>query len=307
MGRLACSFPRRETRATFREMTQGLLMELEDVNCWTLAEAVGHGGPHRLQHLLSRASWDDRAALDAAAAWAVAHLDDGDAVLTADETGDAKSSTDAVGAAHQYPGSLGGVGLCQVAVHLTFATMRGHVIIDRALYLTEQWVADEERRELTGVPEELAFATKPAQAAAMLIKAHAAGVRAAFFAGDEVYGSRALRRTCRTLDLGYAVAIRTNHKVQLLSGAVTCKDALKLLPQRAWQRMRTGTGSKGARDYDWAMLEVAADDTPDGQTEAGTSVLLARRHRYTRTVSFFRCWSPTQVTLARLVAVVCRR
>jgi SRSO17 transposase len=102
MGRLACSFPRRENRGTFREMTEGLLMELEDVNCWTLAEAIGHLGPHRLQHLLSRASWDDRAVLDAAAAWAVAQLDDGDAVLIADETGDAKSSTDAVGAAHQY-------------------------------------------------------------------------------------------------------------------------------------------------------------------------------------------------------------
>jgi SRSO17 transposase len=74
-------------------------MELEDVNCWTLAEAPGHPGPHRLQHLLSRAIWDDRAVLDQTAAWAVGQLDDGDAVLIADETGDAKSSTNAVGAA----------------------------------------------------------------------------------------------------------------------------------------------------------------------------------------------------------------
>lgn len=307
MGRLACSFPRRETRGTFREMTEGLLMELEDVNCWTLAEAIGHLGPHRLQHLLSRASWDDRAVLDAAAAWAVAQLDDGDAVLIADETGDAKSSTDAVGAAHQYSGSLGGVGLCQVAVHLTFASTLGHVIIDRALYLGKDWAADEERRELAGVPEEVTFATKIVQTAAMLERAHAAGIRAAFFTGDEVYGSRALRRTCRTLGMGYAVAVRTDHRVQLAGKAVTCKDALKLLPGRAWQRMRTGTGSKGARDYDWAMLEVAADDTPDGQGPNGTSVLLARRHRYTRTISYFRCWSPVPVTLARLVGVVCRR
>jgi SRSO17 transposase len=197
MGRLACSFPRRETRGTFREMTEGLLMELEDVNCWTLAEAIGHTGPHRLQHLLSRASWDERAVLDAAGAWAVAQLDDGDAVLIADETGDAKSSTDAVGAAPQYSGPLGGVGLCQVAVHLTYATTRGHALIDRALYLPEAWAGDEERRELVGIPEGSTFATKPAQTAAMLIRAHAAGVRAAFFAGDEVYGSRALRRTCR--------------------------------------------------------------------------------------------------------------
>lgn len=307
MGRLAGCFPRRETRGTFRQMAEGLLMELEDVSCWTLAEAVGHPGPHRLQHLLSRASWDDEAVLDQAAGWAVARLDDGDGVLIADETGDEKSSTDAVGAAHQYSGSLGGIGLCQVAVHLTFATGRGHTIIDRSLYLTQEWAGDEERRDLTGVPEDLLFATKPALAAAMLTKAHEAGIRAAFFLADEVYGSRALRRTCRVLGLGYAIAVRSNHKVTTPGGAMTCKDALKRIPARAWQRMRTGTGGKGARDYDWAMLEVTADDTPDGHTDTGTSVLLARRHRYTRTVSFFRCWTPAPVPLATLVRAVCRR
>jgi SRSO17 transposase len=56
-------------------------------------------------------------------------------VLVVDETGDEKSSTDAVGAAYQYSGALGGVGLCQVAVHLTHASRRGHAMIDRELYL----------------------------------------------------------------------------------------------------------------------------------------------------------------------------
>jgi hypothetical protein len=43
-------------------MLGGLLMELDDHNCWTIAEAAGHRGPRRLQHLLSRAVWDDRQA-----------------------------------------------------------------------------------------------------------------------------------------------------------------------------------------------------------------------------------------------------
>ncbi|MER6537980.1 hypothetical protein ABT215_30150 [Streptomyces sp900105755] len=54
-------------------------------------------------------------------------------------------------------------------------------------------------------------------------------------------------------------------------------------------------------------LEMVADDTPDGADDAGVSVLLARRHRYTGTVSFFRCWSPAPVPLAKLVSVVCCR
>ena len=43
-------------------------------------------------------------------------------MLIVDETADEKSSADAVGAARQYSGTVGGVALCQVAVTLTYAT-----------------------------------------------------------------------------------------------------------------------------------------------------------------------------------------
>ena len=82
-------------------MVDGLLMELEDYNCWSIAEAVGRRGPHRLQRLLYRAAWDDRQVLNAAAAWAVPRLDDGDAVLVVDDSADEKSSANAVGAARR--------------------------------------------------------------------------------------------------------------------------------------------------------------------------------------------------------------
>ena len=125
-------------------------MELEDHNCWAIAEAVGHRGPHRLQHLLSRAVWDDQRVTDIASAWAASYLDAGDAVLVVDETADEKSSANAVGAARQYSGIVGGIAPCQVAVTLTYATGCGHALIGRALYLPEGCAADEEHRELAG-------------------------------------------------------------------------------------------------------------------------------------------------------------
>ncbi|MGI5136626.1 MULTISPECIES: IS701 family transposase [unclassified Streptomyces] len=308
LASLSDCFARSESRETFARMTRGMLMELEDVNCWSLAEAIGERGPHRLHHLLSRAVWDEQAVLERTADWAVDLLDDGDGVLIADETGDAKSSTDAVAAARQYSGSVGGVALCQVAVHLTFATAAGHCLIDRRLYFTREWAGDEERRELTGVPDELCFASKPQLAAHMLRAAGQQGISASFFLGDEVYGGRELRTTCRELGLGYVVAVRSNHQVTTPAAKLSVTQAASRLPKRAWQRMRTGAGQKGIRDYDWAMIEVTADDTPDGHDrDAGTSVLLVRRHRYTRTVSYYRCFAPGPVTLARLVSLVCRR
>src|SRR5664279_4135026 len=132
-------FGRREPRTTFWDLVIGLLMGLPTANCWTIAEAVGHRAPYRLQHLLSRAVWDADTVLAAIARWVTDHLS-GPTILVVDETGDAKSSTDAVGAASQYCGSLGGV----------------------------------------GVPDTLAFATKPDLAIALLQEAVAAGVHAQY-------------------------------------------------------------------------------------------------------------------------------
>src|SRR5260370_21445918 len=303
-GQVAGCFGRREPRKAAAQMVEGLLMELEDYNCWSIAEAAGHRGPHRLQHLLSRAVWDEQQVLDAAAAWAVGHLGDQDAVLIVDETADEKSSTDAVGAARQHSGTVGGIALCQVAVTLTLATSPGHALIGRALYLPGPRAADEEHRELAGVPEEGMFAAKPELAGDLLARAHDRGIRAAFVAGDEVYSGRQLRRAIRGRGMGYVLAVRANHALTAGSGrAMTPAQAARLIPRDAWQRMRTGHGTKGSRHYDWAMLEVTRDDAPGDGRDDGRSVLLVPRHRYTGTPSFYRCWTPGPVPLARLIAV----
>ena len=224
-----------------------------------------------------------------------------------DETADEKSSADAVASARQYSGTVGGVALCQVAVTLTFATGRGHALIGRALYLPEACAVDEEHRELAGVPEEVLFATKPQLAEGLLDRAQSLGIRAAFVAGDEVYGGRELRRGIRQRGMGYVLAVRANHAVTTGSGrTVTAAAAAGMIPARAWQRMRTGSGTKGTRHYDWAMLEVASDDAPGGH-DGGHSVLLARRHRYTGQLSYYRCWTPGPVPLSKLIAIASAR
>ena len=232
---VAGCFPRQETRQAASQMVGGLLMELEDYNCWSIAEAAGHSGPHRLQHLLSRAVWDEQQVLDTAAAWAVRHLGDQDAVLIVDETADEKSSADAVGAARQYSGTVGGIALCQVAVTLTLATPRGHALIGRALYLPGACAADDEHRELAGVPEEVMFATKPELAGDLLARAHERGIRAAFVAGDEVYSGRQLRRAIRGRGMGYVLAVRASH-IRAVGPArvMTAARAAGLIPRDAW-------------------------------------------------------------------------
>jgi hypothetical protein len=88
-------------------MVSGLLMELDDHNCWTIAEAIGHCGPHRLRHLLPRAVWDDQQVADIAAAWAAGHLDDGDAV------GFVRQFRPQLFATSDRTPGLGGIDVCQ--------------------------------------------------------------------------------------------------------------------------------------------------------------------------------------------------
>ncbi|MER5699921.1 hypothetical protein ACWDBO_51730 [Streptomyces mirabilis] len=56
------------------------------------------------------------------------------------------------------------------------------------------------------------LSTKLDQAVAMVRDALDAGVGADWFAGDEVYGSRALRRRMRAMGLGYAVAVKQTRR-----------------------------------------------------------------------------------------------
>ena len=312
MAQVAPCFARRETRITCKDMVHGLLSELEDRNCWTLAEAAGHACPYRMQHLLSRARCDEQRMLDTAAGWAVGRLsagqDGADAVLIVDETADEKSSDSCAGASHQYSGTVGGTAMCQVAVTLTWAAPAGHALIGRALYLPEGWAADEERRELAGVPDEITFETKPQLAGDLLQHAHDQGIRAGFVAGDEVYGGRDLRTSIRACGAGYVLAVRSSNAVTLPSGRrLSVKTASNLVKPAMWRRMRTGSATKGAKDYDWAMLGILPDDTPDGQEDNGHAFLLLRRHRYTSTISYYLCWSPGPVPLAKLIAVAVAR
>jgi SRSO17 transposase len=151
------------------------------------------------------------------------------------------------------------------------------------------------------------FATKPELAGRLLRQAHDRGIRAPFVAGDEVYGGLDLRRNIRELGTGYVMAVRSNHAVTLPSGRrLAVKTAQNLVKPGMWQRMRTGSATKGAKDYHWAMIDIKPDDTPDGH-EDGHAFLLQRKHRYTGTISYYLCWSPRPVPLAKLIATAVAR
>lgn len=53
-------------------------------------------------------------------------------------------------AGRQYSGAMGRVENVIVAVYTTYATDRGHALIDRDLYVQEDWHADPDRMAAAG-------------------------------------------------------------------------------------------------------------------------------------------------------------
>jgi SRSO17 transposase len=254
--------------------------------------------------------------LDDVRDWVVRHLGDPGAILVIDETGDVKKGACTVGVQRQYTGTAGRIENSQVAVYLTYASDRGHALMDRALYLPKAWTDDGERLAAAGVPYDVEFATKPALAQAMISQALATGVPASWVAADEVYGADSkLRKHLRQAGLGYVLAVAKDHQIVTGIGVRRAIDLAVRLPKRSWQRLSAGRGSKGERWYDWALVETtdpasdpASDpaDDPDA-TSSGHHWLLIRRNRTTGEYAFYRAYSPAPVPLAALVKVAGRR
>ena len=81
-----------------------------------------------------------------------------------------------VGVQRQYSGTAGRIENCQIGVFLTYASAQGRTLMDRELYLPRVWADDLERRREAGVPEKVAFRTKPQLARRMLERALESGM-----------------------------------------------------------------------------------------------------------------------------------
>ena len=161
LDRMAGRFTRAGTRRRAGRFVLGLLADLGRKNCWSIAEYVGDPDPHGMQYLLSRASWDTDGVREDLRDYVTGQLGDTDAVLVFDETGDLKKGVHTVGVQRQYTGTAGRIENAQVAVYLTYASARGHAMIDRELYLPRSWTTAPERLAEAGVPDDIEFATKP--------------------------------------------------------------------------------------------------------------------------------------------------
>jgi SRSO17 transposase len=303
-ARVAPRFGRAEPRRRVRAYVAGLLSPVERKNGWQVAEQAGEATPYGMQRLLARARWDPDAVRDDLRAYVVEHLGDREAVLIVDETGFLKKGAKSAGVQRQYSGTAGRIENCQIGVFLAYAAPRGRTLLDRELYLPKEWAADTARRAEAGVPADATFRTKPELARAMLARAFAAGVPAAWVTGDEVYGrDRRLRVWLEQQERPFALAVARSEPLWALTDRgpqqVAAADIVAAVPAEGWARLSAGDGTKGPRVYDWARVRLARLPTPGWE-----HWLLARRRRDDPAeLAYYVVFAPVGTTLETLARV----
>jgi SRSO17 transposase len=242
-------FKRSEGPQTLERYLTGLLTELPNKNCDTLAQVVPGASEQRLQGLLTTIDWDEDDLNRQRVQRLLTLPTEGDGVLIFDDTGFAKQGRGSVGVAWQYSGTLGKTGNCQVTVNCHYAERTLAWPVATRLYLPEPWANDTDRRQKSKVPDEVAFRTKPQIALELLDQARDWGVRWACVTADADYGDNpnfldGLEKRRQR----YVVAVRADFAVTLArrGGQVRRADAMvQAQVARSWQSVTWREGSQG--------------------------------------------------------------
>jgi SRSO17 transposase len=277
---------------------------------WMRAEAAGDPGPWRQQAVLGRSHWDADALRDMVRDYALETLGSPGAVLVLDETGFLKQGQHSCGVGRQYTGSAGKITSCQIGVFAAYVSDKGCAFIDRQLYLPKDWSNDAIRRQAAHVPDSLRFVTKPEIAAQMIARALAAGVPFDWVAADTIYGVGAIEMQLRRAGKGYVLGAHATDQfsswIDKPEVAGTAEQIAKALSLDAWTRLSAGDGTKGARLYDWAYVELAdlrAEEYNKDLTGLWTRGLLIRRSLSDADLAFFSTWCPAGTPIDTLVRV----
>jgi SRSO17 transposase len=188
-------FSRREQREWSAAYLNGLLLNLPNKSIESLMLALKGADPNAIrgmQHFISQGAWEDEVILKRHEQKVEQGLGDAEGVHILDSSEFPKQGKHSVGVKRQYCGQLGKVANCISGVFLGYSSRKGYTLLNRRLYLPQDWVEEEdyaERRQKCGVPQDITFKTKPELGVEMLqVLCKAKSPRSRWLTCDEAFG-----------------------------------------------------------------------------------------------------------------------
>ena len=250
LGAFQVRFRRPEGRKALERYTTGLLTELPNKNCDTLAQAVPGSSEQRLQEFLTNMQWDEEDLNRQRVRKMIAEATRGEGVLVFDDTGFPKQGTASVGVERQYSGTLGKVGNCQIAVTCCYTDRQATWPVAVRLYLPRIWAQDPARRQQTRVPAEIPFQTKPEIALTLLDQARSWGIPHRCVVADADYGDNPnFLAGLEARQEPSVVAVRTDFQMSVGQAATSpvwrAAQLLQTVPRWQWRTIRWRHGTRG--------------------------------------------------------------
>jgi SRSO17 transposase len=272
---LASVLGRSDRAAGLKDYCTGLMLPLERKSVEPLAAATSPArvsAQHQsLMHFVSQSAWSDEALLAKVRELVLPVIERHGPIEAwiIDDTGFRKQGRHSVGVARQYLGEIGKQDNCQVAVSLSLANAWASLPVAFRLYLPKDWAEDAGRRKKAGVPEEVAFATKPQIALAQIGAAVAGGLPPGVVLMDPGYGhDGGLRAGVTGLGLTYVAGIQGN--------AVVFAPEAQIAPDRAAPKpgRRGGPDAISAKELAFGLPPIAWREV---EWREGTNEPLASR------------------------------
>ena len=322
-------FHRSESREHFFNYMAGQFSALERKSIEPIALAIEDGNVRAMQRFVSVAEWDDHKIITKYRSLVSNDLGSPDAAIIFDESGFLKKGQDSIGVARQYCGSVGKVDNCQVGVFAAYVSESGYALIDKRLFIPEQWFTDEYklRREKCNLPNDIVFRTKPQLATEMLQGIHEEKTLPfKYVLGDSIYGeSPEFRQSVEALrGVIYFVSVSkatqcwlkrpmTITKQYRWGGKLRTKTVLadtdskpmrvdelaKNINDYFWYRRQVSEGTKGPIVYEFTRRQVILSN--DGLPEETVWLLIRRTIGDNPEYSFFICNASSSIRLKTLV------
>jgi SRSO17 transposase len=309
---------------------QGLMAPIPSKPIQPMALALEGGNIQALQQFIGQGQWQDEKLLRKHWQLVDETLGEQDGVWITDGSGFPKQGKHSVAVARQWCGQLGKVDSCQVGVFAAYASRKGYTLLDRRLYVPEEWFADDHRelREECGIPDDLPFKTKPELAWEMLQAMCAAGtLRMRWVACDEECGRDAVFRD-RVAQLGLWYFAEVPHdaavwpqrprtavpewggrgrkptKERLLAGEPPPErvdEMAAAIPAGEWQPYLIKEGSKGPLVAHFAFRRVVT--VRDGLPGPEVWLVLRRSLDATPELKTYLCNAPADIPHAELARI----
>jgi len=250
-------FQRKEQRANAQRILEGKLTSLSRKTAEPIAH---HLGVRRevLQDFLGVSPWDDQLILAEIRKHVSEVWNDPNGVLFGDGSAFPKKGNHSCGVKRQHCGRLGKVENCQIGIFLGYGCRYGHTLLTHRLFLPKEWANDEQRREKTGVPEDVVY--KETWRIFLDQVDECKEVPHSWVTADAEFGRvYQCRKGLRERHERYVVDVRNNIRIRDLRAPLPERKSNQgTHPKQPWQSIEAWTLSQPATA--WTRLEIRAGE-----------------------------------------------